>query len=159
MATERRQRLIAGGALIVFGLVLWGLQRFDAIGHAAFFLLAGGAFLAAYFAKREYGFLIPGCILLGLGAAAVGSDSFLKFGNALFLGLGFGFLAIFLIALLYERRTDWWPLIPGGVLILLGVGHFDQMVRFIFRNWPLALVIAGVLVMIGAFGRRSPRSD
>jgi hypothetical protein len=154
MVRDTRQRLIAGGTLIAFGLVLWGLQRFDAIGHSAFFLLAGGAFLAAYFAKSQYGFLIPGCILLGIGAGSIGADSFLDFGTPSLLGLGFGFLAIFLIALLYERRTDWWPLIPGLVLVLLGAGQFDEMVRFMRRNWPLALVLAGVLVMIGAFGRK-----
>jgi len=65
MTQEKRQRLIAGFAVIGMGLGLWVLQRLDAIGSSAFFLLIGGAFMAAYLARKEYGFLIPACILLG----------------------------------------------------------------------------------------------
>ena len=92
-------------------------------GHAAALwnIRGEGAFMAAYLAKKEYGFLIPACILLGLGAGSIGANSFFDFGDSRQLGLGFGFVAIFLIALLYERKSHWWPLIPGAALILLGL--------------------------------------
>lgn len=159
MTQEKRQRLIAGSAVIGMGLGLWVLQRLEAIGPSAFFFLIGGAFMAAYLARKEYGFLIPACILLGLGAGSIGGDSFLSFGDAMWLGLGFGFVAIFLIALLYERKSHWWPLIPGAALILLGLDRTREAFDFLYENWPLALVLVGVLILLGAFGKPRARGD
>jgi hypothetical protein len=159
MTQEKRQRLIAGFAVIGMGLALWVLQRYEAIGPSAFFFLIGGAFMAAYLARKEYGFLIPACILLGLGAGSIGAGSFFGFGDATWLGLGFGFVAIFLIALLYERKSHWWPLIPGAALILLGLDRTREVFAFLYENWPLALVLVGVLILLGAFGKPKPRGD
>jgi len=159
MTQEKRQRLIAGFAVIGMGLGLWVLQRFDAIGPSAFFFLIGGAFMAAYLARKEYGFLIPACILLGLGAGSIGKGSFFDFGDSKQLGLGFGFVAIFLIALLYERKSHWWPLIPGAALILLGLDRTREVFGFLYENWPLALVLVGVLILLGAFGKPKARGD
>ena len=66
------------------------------------------------------------------------------------LGLGLGFVAIFLIAFLYERKSHWWPLIPGTVLILLGLRRMEEVFGWLLRNWPLILVIIGVLILLGA---------
>jgi hypothetical protein len=156
MAGRRRQRIVAGLTLIVLGLALYALQKFEGIGQATIFFLVGGAFLAAYFARREYGFLIPGCILLGLGAGSIGHDSFFFFGDSTLLGLGCGFVAIFLIALVYQRRTSWWPLIPGSVLLLVGLPDTERVFEILFDNWPLILVVIGLLILIGAVAR--PRS-
>jgi hypothetical protein len=159
MTREKRQRLIAGLTVIVMGLGLWALQRYDMIGPSPFFFLIGGAFMAAYLAKKEFGYLIPACILLGLGAGSIGEGSFLSFGSPTRLGLGFGFVGIFVIALLYERKNHWWPLIPGAVLILLGLDRTREVFGFLYRNWPLALVLVGVLMLLGAFGKPGARSD
>ncbi len=113
----------------------------------------GGAFLAAYLYNRAYGFLVPAGIMLGMGAGMVGADSLLDLGRPQFLGLGFGFVLIFLIALLYERRSHWWPLIPGTLLILLGLPDADRIFSYLYRNWPLILVIAGALILLTALGR------
>ena len=76
------------------------------------------------------------------------------FDNTMLLGMGFGFLAIFLIPLVYERRTHWWPLIPGSVLILISIRQADDIVHYLFtKGWPLILVIIGVMILLGAFGR------
>lgn len=153
MSTTRRQRVTAGIALIVLGLGLYWLHRVEGIGEAAVFFLVGGAFLAAYLYNRTYGFLVPAGIMLGIGAGTVGAESLLDFGRPQFLGLGFGFILIFLIALLYERRSHWWPLIPGTVLILLGLPDADRIFSYLYRNWPLILVIAGALILLTALGR------
>jgi hypothetical protein len=64
-----------------------------------------------------------------------------------------GFIAIYVIAKLYERDSHWWPLIPGVILILIGVPKTAKIFRFLFDNWPLILVAIGLLVLIGAFRR------
>jgi hypothetical protein len=155
MNAPQRQRLIAGFALVVLGLGLYWLHVTRGIREAAVFFVVGGAFLAAYLARRNFGFLVPAGILLGMGAGLIGRGTIFDFGKAQLLGLGCGFVSIYLIALLYERRNVWWPLFPGGALILLGFPQAENVFIFFYRNWPLLLVIAGVLVMLGAFGRPS----
>jgi hypothetical protein len=155
MSAPPRQRLIAGLSLILLGLALYWLQRSHGIGDAAVFFIVGGAFLAGYLLRRNYRFLVPAGILLGLGAGVVGRNTIFDFGEARLLGLGLGFVSIFVIAWLYERKTAWWPLIPGTALILLGIPETEKIFSFFFRNWPLILVVAGVLVLLGAFGKSS----
>ena len=65
-------------------------------------------------------------------------------------GLGCGFIAIFLIPLLYERRTHWWPLIPGGILVVSAIPHSKSLLRLMLDNWPLFLVAAGLILVVRA---------
>ena len=94
-------------------------------------------------------------VLLGLGAATAFEDTLFRFGNPALLGLGCGFVGIYLVALLYERRSHWWPLIPGAALILLGFPDTERVFRWLIDNWPLVLVLIGVLTLLGAL--RIPR--
>jgi Na+/H+ antiporter NhaD/arsenite permease-like protein len=149
-----RRRLVAGTVLILLGGALFVVQQFEGISFEAVFFLVGGIFLAAYLFKKEYGLLIPGCIMLGMGTgASLRGDSDL-FGNTMIFGLGLGFVAIFLIALLYERRSHWWPLIPGAVLILISIRDAEEIIHYLFtRGWPLILVFVGLMILLGAFGK------
>ena len=61
-----RRRLIAGTVLILLGGGLFAVQQFETISLEAIFFLVGGIFLAAYLFKKEYGFLVPACIMLGM---------------------------------------------------------------------------------------------
>lgn len=151
MSPQKRQQLYSGTALIVLGLTLYFLRSFDGLGRSAIFLLVGGAFLAAYFYRREFGLLVPACLTSGLGVGMLGEGAFLDGYNSKLVGLGLGFVAITLIALLYQRRFHAWPLIPGVVLFLLGVPDaFD----YALTNWPLILVALGVLILVRAIGGR-----
>jgi len=145
--------MVSGLALIGLGLALYFIERTDAFGSGAVLFVIGAFFLAGYLHRRNYGLLVPAGILLGLGGGSIFEHSLTRFGDATLLGLGLGFIAIFLIALLYERRSHWWPLIPGAILILLGFPNTATVVEWLFENWPLILVLVGVLVFIGAFGR------
>ena len=95
--------------------------------------------------------LVPGCILLGIGIGNVGRGSFLSFGESSSLGLAFGFIAIYVIARLYEGRTQWWPLIPGGVMLIMAVPSGHKLASYLWGHWQLLLVLVGVLILIGAF--------
>ena len=103
MTQPQRQQIFAGLAMIVLGLGLYALKYFDQIGRSAIFFLVGGALLTAYFYRREFGFLIPGCLLLGLAGASFGRRSLFADGQSTLLGLGFGFVGIAVIGLIYER--------------------------------------------------------
>lgn len=146
-------RLIAGAVLIVVGLGLLALQYVEGLSEAVIFFLIGGVFVAAYLYSRAYGLLIPGGILMGLGLGSVGEGALLSFGGLENIGLGLGFVAIYVIDLVYRGRTHWWPLIPGGVLIVSGLAEGSPVFQELLEvGWPLILVFIGLALLAGGFG-------
>lgn len=151
-----RSKLITGGALIVLGLGLYVMQFLDASTQPLLLVLIGGLFLAIYFATRTYGFLVTGCIVGGLGIGMFSEHRWFVMHDFTEIGLAIGFAMIFLIRLAYERRSHWWPLIPSLALFLVGFQAWRRFRLFIFseRGWPLLLVIVGILIILGAVGRK-----
>lgn len=156
---QSNQRQVATGAiLILVGLGLFALQFIEGFSEAVILFLIGGAFVAAYLYFRNYGLLIPGGILLGLGLGSVGESSVLAFGDFGAIGLGIGFVAIYVIALVVQGSSHWWPLIPGLILIVTGLASGTNLERLLAVGWPLILVLIGLLLLAGAFGLiRRPR--
>lgn len=153
MAKPDRQKFTAGVVLVLFGLGFYLVQRLDAIGNEVVMLIIGAAFLVAYFYQKAYGLLIPAGILLGLGSGQLLQGRFWWANEGAMLGLGIGFLSIYLIARIYQGTSHWWPLIPGVILVLIGVPRTARIFRYLFEHWPLILVGIGLLVLIGAFRR------
>ena len=157
MEEFRKRQLVSGLTLIGVGIALYALIRAqEHMGPHALLIVIGGAFLSAYFYFREYGYLVPGCLMLGFALGRIWGASSLAVGNPTMIGLGLGFIAIYVIGLLYERRAAWWPLAPGSVLLLLGIPLTTGLVEYLFDNWPLILVLVGLILVIGAFVRRAP---
>lgn len=150
---ERPQGLVIGSILILLGIGLLAVQLVGGFGDAVLFFLLGGAFIAGYLYRGAYGLLVPGGILLGIGLGELGQQTGLAFGDIEGIGLGIGFISIYVIALVYERSTHWWPLVPGLILIVLGVveGNAD-LERLVEVGWPLILVLIGLILLAGAFG-------
>jgi hypothetical protein len=136
-------RSFAGVMLVAIGVALL-LIELTGVGGVAIVLLGGLAFLATHLATRSYGFLVPGGILTGFGAALVAEDLGLTSDIGL-LGLGAGFLLIPAVQLLTGAERDggwWWPLIPGGILAVLGT-----LQRL--EGGAAGLVLPGVLIILG----------
>ena len=114
----------------------------------------GAAFLVAYALTRQYGYLVPGAILTGVGAGVLGASLFNAADGGPYgaIGAGIGFLLIFGVDMLVSRETTrWWPTIPGALMILVGAGAAGQDQEF-FRQiqiWsPALLIVLGVLLLV-----------
>ncbi len=164
---------VVGGLILILLGVLFLVQQAlpDFFGGWLFLVGLAVVFLVAYIATRQYGYLIPGCILMGLGIPlaviqiqtsqpgwavdTVSTDQ----GGFLVLGLGLGFVAIFLIDLLVSRGRPgvWWPLIPGGIITLAGLAILsqnEQWLQSLGQWWPLALIIVGIWIIVSRVARR-----
>lgn len=116
-------------------------------------LLIGLGLLAVFAILREYGALIPGGIMTGLGAGILASQGLAleneATGGVIVLGLGLGFIAIWVIgALFHIAEHHPWPLVPGGILSVIGLsllvgGQAIELMRF----WPVAVIAIGLIVL------------
>lgn len=150
------RRSTAGIILVVLGLMFLAAQWFDFAGAAVLGALSV-FFVVIYATTRKYGFLIPGMILgglaIGVGLQEYGYD---PSGGTVVLGLGAGFIAIYLVNVLVQSPASWWPLIPGGILSVVGVTQLAEgtaAAETIARLWPVGLIVAGVIVLIATFVR------
>ncbi len=119
----------------------------------------GAIFLICGVLTRKFGLIIPGCIL-----ASVGPGVFFAWGVAgepnglaqtgimlVTFALGWG-----LITLFSRVTTDgfvWWPLIPGGILAMVGWGLYiggnpNNALSFIGNTGSVGLVIFGVYLLL-----------
>lgn len=149
---------VGGAILIGIGLAFLAGQLIPNAGN--FIVLAIGlTFLAAFAVTREYGFLVPGGIVSGVGAGVViASEMPGAEGGALFmLAIGSGFIAIWVIGLVFHVPENHpWPLIPG--LIMGGIGaaslagtRYAEVGRL---GWPIALIALGAALLLRAMVRR-----
>lgn len=141
---------VAGIVLIVLG-ALFLLGQWMHVGGEGVVAMIGLAFLAAYALTRQYGFLVPGGIMTGLGIGIIYEERLQAEGAPVLLGLGLGFISIYLFSRVRGRMpADWWPLIPGGVLTVIGVflaAGQTGLLGSIDRWWPLVLILLGLYII------------
>ena len=149
-------RLVGGIALIAIGLLallvniaqneLLGLLFLPGLG---IILLTWGIFI------REYGLAVPGCILTGLGLGIVlgvklSTVEDAAIGGVILLGLAAGFLVLALISPYFKMKVLSWPLIPAGVLALVGIllmfgGVWLDVLNLAGKIWPAILIVVGAV--------------
>jgi hypothetical protein len=153
-----RDRIVFAAVLIFVGVAGLVLQAVEATptGGGVVVLIVGLGLLGAFAYSRQYGYLIPGGILTGLGAGIVASEAFTLTddgtGGVIVLGLGAGFVSIWLIgALVHVAEHHWWPLIPGAILATVGAALLigSEAVALLDYWWVVLIVIGVVLIWRG----------
>lgn len=147
------ERLRQGLVLVVVGVVLYFLVREQGSGGGITLALIGSAFLVAHALTGQSGYLVPGGLMTGLGAGIDWPKAWGHFqGSTVLMGLGLGLIFIRFAS---RRGEGDWALVPGVVLVLVGMltGVGDIM-AFLSLWWPAVVAVAGVWVMVSG-SRRS----
>jgi hypothetical protein len=157
---ETRGRIVAGIALIAIGAValLAQLTNWSILGWIILPTLAL-IFLTWGLLTRNFGLIIPGGILGGLGLGLftmVGPLSSLFAGaqpGVFMLCFAAGWALITLLSPITSDRVHWWPLIPGAViglvgLFLLGGGFTWAIMQLMGYAWALILIGIGVYLLL-----------
>jgi hypothetical protein len=161
-----RDRMAVAIILIVIGVVGLGAQLFDLTADIGGLVVAiiGVAFLVAFAFTRQYGYLVPGGIMTGLGAGIIASQSLTladeQTGGTIVLGLGLGFLSIWVIgAIVHVDRHHWWPIIPGGILAVVGAVLLigGQAVNLL-DYWGVGIIAIGLIVLWRAWAESRSRA-
>lgn len=153
-----RRALTVGITLLFVGGFFLLARRFHFSGPGVTLALIGTIFLALSAIRGFRGPLLPGAILLGLGAGFLlrtPLEWLMPPWATIVLGLGAGFLLVAVvdrIAGRQGRRPS--PLIPGLILVAvaaLGVLDEHTPIREALTRiqdlWPWALVVVGILLV------------
>ncbi len=160
----QRDEMVFAVVLIIVGLIGLATQVWQPSEDLGGWIvvLIGLGFIGAFLYTRQYGYLVPGGIMTGLGAGIVISQAITWTtdegeGGTIVLGLGLGFIAIWLIAgLLNVARNHWWPLVPGGILAVVGSALLVGGTAVdLLDYWGIAIIAVGLVILWRAWTGRS----
>jgi hypothetical protein len=143
--------LLAVAALAA--LALFAPLLADRWGGTLFLGAIGLSFWILYLLDRDkWWALIPGGVLVTLAAVAdIDHGSDFQAGGVFFLGLAATFALVVLLPNPHGQMR--WAFIPAAVLLLLGLLLFVGLQSIINYIWPVALILAGLFILLRAFHR------
>ena len=163
--TTRRHngRLVAGIILVLIGAATL-LQRWLDIGNYIV-LLIGAALLLWGSVSRKTGLIIPGGVMSGIGLGILAMQAPWHFPveaqSGIFLVcFAMGWFLITLLTSLFTC-TQWWPLIPGGIMALIGGAILvtNGAIPWLDLNVVYAVVLIVVGVVLLVFHGKSKKND
>jgi hypothetical protein len=150
---------IFGGT--AYALLFSQLKIFDFI--LAIALGMGSVFLLWGWVEKLFGLLIPGCLLITTGPGIsiawshVTSPQGLVETGVMLVWFALGWLLITVFSRILYKKFTWWPLIPGGVLAMVGWGLYiggnpANALGFVGNTGSIGLIIFGVYLLLLRFG-------
>jgi hypothetical protein len=141
--------LVGAGILVLLqnlGVIRSGLELLWAI----CFLLAGSVFTYVFINDRKnWWAVIPGFTLLGIGVVILLSWALPVSGGRWGGGLFLGALAAAFWVIYANRRDQWWPIVPGGVLLTLAlVAVLDEGVGVGFDTGSVFMLGLGATFLV-----------
>jgi hypothetical protein len=116
-------------------------------------LLAWGVF------RKLFGLIIPGALIstIGLGIYLAWSGASITNGLAhtgiMLVWFALGWMLITVFSRVITTRFVWWPLIPGGILGVVGWGLYiggnpSNALTFISNTGSIAMIIIGAYLLL-----------
>jgi hypothetical protein len=129
-------------------------------------LLLGSVFLVWGYTQKLLGLIIPGCLLITIGPGIsiawshVTSPQGLIETGVMLVWFALGWLLITVFSRIIIKKFTWWPLIPGGVLAMVGWGLYiggnpENALGFVGNTGSIGLIIFGVYLLLLRFGMQN----
>jgi hypothetical protein len=150
--------VVIGLALMVIGLISLTEGLLPTGMRMSFLIAAGLLFLVWGAVVRSAGPIIAGGILSGIGAGVVLAEQVFTGANragVIALVIGLGFLLIFPLTAFFTSSPQWWALIPGGILTIVGAVRLLSGVSL--DVFDLLLVFVGGYLIWEVY--RRPRAE
>jgi len=125
----------------------------------------GLVLLAVGISKHWIGLIIPGCLLIGIGpgtsiawGAGAATNTLAQTGVMLvWFALGWGLITMFSRVVI--DKFVWWPLIPGGIIAMVGWGLYiggnpGNAIAFIGNTGSIVIIIFGIYLLLMRRGIR-----
>jgi len=121
---DRRCRRLTGGFLLIWIGAALLLTHWLDIGSVLVLLIGVGLLLWGTLIRRV-GWIIPGGVLSGIGLGILIDQGpwnipSLNHNGLFLLCFALGWFLICVLASLVTARILWWPLIPGGIMAIVG---------------------------------------
>jgi hypothetical protein len=155
--TKLSRDLVAGSILLVVGAMLLAIEHLPDVAFLIPFIV-GLALLGVALLVRLPTALASGGVITGIGVgilvARQGSPDLGAAG--LLLSIGGGFLAVTLLAALFDLpAVRSWPLVPGLALVALGAviyagGLGQETLDLASAWWPALLLVVGAYLILAA---------
>lgn len=108
---------------------------------------------------KLFGLIIPGALLIGIapglffGWENANINNPLEQTGIMLVGFAFGWGLITITSRTLTRKFVWWPLIPGGILGVVGWGLFiagnpESAIGFIGNTGSVGLIIFGIYILL-----------
>jgi hypothetical protein len=152
--------LVPGGVLAGLGacLLFTPMRVVDFV----LYLLVGAGLPLLFWGLivRLFGLVIPGCLLTTIGGGIYsawrpGSDAAntLVQTGIMLIWFAVGWALISAAGRVITQRSIWWPLIPGGILAMVGMGLYiggdpKHALGFIGNTGSIALMIFGLYLLL-----------
>lgn len=152
--TRNSQRIAAGIILILFGTATL-LQRWFDIGNTIVGILGLGMLTWGALSRR-IGWIIPGGVLSGIGMGILAVEGPWRFPieiqNGIFLlCFAVGWFLITILTAVFTC-TQWWALIPGGIMALIGGSLLvtNGAIRWMDLNvvYAIILIVVGLILLV-----------
>lgn len=151
--------VVGGVVLTIIGLFMLAAFAVPEVGLVTA-LAVGLVLLAAFVITREYGLGIAAGIVTGVGIGVLAVTRFTgeAAGSVMLLALAGGFAAAWLLGFFADpARRHPWPLIPAGILAVIGLALAlgqAEMLAYLNVVGAAALIVAGAALMVGWYRRR-----
>jgi hypothetical protein len=136
------------GLSIIVGVDAAGWEGEGTWIGALFLGMIGLGFWVVYLMKREFWWaIIPGGVLFTLAAVVIASiwSKDETPGAVFFFGLALTFALLTLLPTQHKHMT--WPLIPAGVLAVMGAAILLSVGSALNYVWPVALIAVGLWLL------------
>ena len=126
-------------------------------------LAVGFVFIIWGFFKKSIGLFIPGLLLITIGIgvyngwATVGDVNGLRDTGIMLVWFSLGWILITVCSRVFYKTFVWWPLIPGGILAMVGSGLYiggnpSNTLGFLQNTGSIGLVLLGLYLILLKFG-------